>query len=117
MMAQDMVETLGHEIVRTATTPADALVAIDSTPFDVALLDVNLNGESSLPVAARLTEAGRPFAFTTGYGSQGADSDFADVPVLTKPYSLSDLEAQLNRFADQCAATISTTSTTDSNAG
>ena len=57
--------------------------------FDAALLDVNLrDGETSWPVAEALSACGRPFVLATGGGSDGVPHQFADVPVLAKPYTL-----------------------------
>jgi CheY-like chemotaxis protein len=97
MTAEDMLEELGCETVATAMTLAEAIEAVERGNFDVALLDINLNGRESLPVAAQLREAGRPFIFTTGYGAAGYGSGFDDVPLVTKPYQLQDLEAAISR--------------------
>jgi CheY-like chemotaxis protein len=88
MTAEDMLEELGCTVVLTASTLAAALDAVQREEFDVVLLDINLNGTESLPVADRLREAGRPFVFTTGYGIEAAGG----APVVVKPYKLSDLE-------------------------
>lgn len=117
LMAQDMIEGLGHEVSHTAASLKDALEACASRSFDCALLDVNLNGDSSMPVAAALKENGCPFAFTTGYGAGGVDDAHRDVPVLSKPYALVELEKMLDTFAGQLAGTSSTTSSVDSNRG
>jgi CheY-like chemotaxis protein len=90
MTAEDMLEELGCTIVATATTLAGALAAVEREAFDLALLDINLNGVESLPVADRLREAGRPFVFTTGYGAVARDA-----PLVAKPYQLRDLEAAI----------------------
>lgn len=92
MTAEDMLEELGCAPVTTVTNLADAQAAAERDDFDVVLLDINLNGVESLPVAARLDELGRPFVFTTGYGAAGRGSGFDDVPLVTKPYQLADLE-------------------------
>jgi CheY-like chemotaxis protein len=97
MTAEDMIEELGGAIAATASTLAEALAAIDSVAFDIALLDINLNGVESLPAAARLRAAGRPFVFTTGYGAAGSGAEYADVPLVTKPYQIDDLEAAIAR--------------------
>jgi DNA-binding response OmpR family regulator len=117
MMAEDMIETLGHRVVRTASTLSDAHAACDDSTFDVALLDVNLNGESSMEVATRLKTRGCALAFTTGYGAGGIDPAHAGAPVLTKPYAVTELEAILAIFAAQGAGSSSITSTVDSNRG
>lgn len=95
MMAEDMLEELGCEILVTATSLADAMIAIRSRQFDVAVLDINLNGQDSLPAAAMLHEMKRPFIFTTGYGISGRGAEYDDVPLVTKPYRLADLAEAL----------------------
>lgn len=117
MMAEDMIETLGHRVVRTASSLADAHAACDHGDFDAAFLDVNLNGENSMSVAAKLKTRGCPLAFTTGYGAGGIDPEHSDMPVLTKPYAVSELEAMLAVFAGQGAGSSSITSSVDSNRG
>ena len=92
MTAEDMLEELGCETAAVASSLSEAMEAVGSVSFDVALLDINLNGAESLPVAARLREMGRPFVFTTGYGAAGSGDEYRDVPLVTKPYQLADLE-------------------------
>ena len=117
MMAEDLIEALGHEVAVTAATLGEAQAACIDTAFDAALLDVNLNGDSSMAVATTLKARGCPFAFTTGYGAGGIDPCHADMPVLTKPYALAELEIVLAAFAAQLAGTNSMTSSVDSKRG
>ncbi len=117
MMAEDLLEALGHQVVATAATLADAHAACESAAFDAALLDVNLNGDSSMELATVLKARGVPFAFTTGYGAGGIDPSHTDMPVLTKPYALAELEVVLGKFATQLAGKSSITSIVDSNRG
>jgi DNA-binding response OmpR family regulator len=119
MMAEDMIDSLGCVVVGLAASVADAQTALVDTTFDVAILDVNLNGNTSMSLAAVLKQRGTPFAFTTGYGADGIDPEHRDMPVLTKPYSIAALEAALRTCAARCqlAGTSSTTSMTDSNLG
>ena len=91
MTAEDMLEELGFVTAAVASTLAEAEAAVARGNFDVVLLDINLNGVESLPVAARLEAAGLPFIFTTGYGAGGRDSRYAGVPLVTKPYQPRDL--------------------------
>jgi CheY-like chemotaxis protein len=95
MTAEDMLDELGCAVAATASTLDEAIAAVEAGGFDIVLLDINLNGAESLPVAARLRETGRPFVFTTGYGSAGCGPDFDDVPLVTKPYQARDLEAAI----------------------
>jgi CheY-like chemotaxis protein len=99
MMAEDMLDSIGCASVSIATTIAEALALIAQKRFDVALLDVNLNGERSMAVADAAAAAGLPYIFTTGYGAGGMASPHAAAPVLAKPYGMADLEMMLARCA------------------
>lgn len=91
MTVEDMIEDMGCVVAASAANLSDALALVGSRVFDVAILDINLNGEFSLPVAAVLRAAGRPFLFTTGYDSAGPGTEFASIPVIKKPYRANDL--------------------------
>ena len=117
MMAEDLVETLGHTVSITVATLDEARDICAHGSFDAALLDVNLNGDSSMELATLLAGRGCPFAFTTGYGAGGVAAEHSTRPVLTKPYSLTDLETVLDDFAHQLAGSISMISSVDSNRG
>ena len=91
MTAEDMLGELGCTVAATVATLDEALEAVEREGFDLVLLDINLNGLESHPVADRLRAAGRPFVFTTGYGIAAARG----APVVAKPYRLADLEAAI----------------------
>ncbi|MEL7252568.1 MAG: HWE histidine kinase domain-containing protein [Pseudomonadota bacterium] len=85
-IAQQMLEAEGFARVDRAATIAEAFHFLQDPVYDLCLLDVNLRGEISLPVAKRLEELGIPFIFATGYGSDGHDAvDGFGAPKLTKP--------------------------------
>ena len=54
--------------------------------IDFAILDLNLNGERTYPIAEALRARGVPFIFATGYGSGGVDEAWKSVRVLPKPF-------------------------------
>ncbi len=103
MLLEDMLTSLGAQPLAPATTLAQALQLLDGAGFDVAILDLNLHGEASYPVAERLRERGIPFAFASGYGREALKADFADVPLLQKPYRLSALQALIGQLAANTA--------------
>jgi CheY-like chemotaxis protein len=92
MTAEDMLEEIGCLVTAQATNFNEALDNASRDNFDLALLDVNLNGVMSLPVARLLREKGKPFIFTTGYGNVGLESEFSDIIVVSKPYTIRTLE-------------------------
>ena len=60
----------------------------EKTTFSVAVLDVNLGNEQSLPVAIRLAELGVPFILSTGYGERDdIRANYPPCPILRKPFS------------------------------
>ena len=99
MLIEEMLAELGHTVVGAAPTLAAALDLARSKAgqFDVAILDINLGGERSFPVARLLSEAGAPFIFATGYGTLGLDEGFRDAITLNKPFQMQDLAAALER--------------------
>ena len=91
MAMEDMLADLGCESVAVAATVDQALALIDAQGFDAAMLDVNLNGKRSYPVADVLVTRGVPFAFSTGYGDHGRDGYYSGRPVLKKPFNHKEL--------------------------
>ena len=102
MDTEDALRGLGFESITIASSSDMALQAIKDELPRFALLDFNLGGESSEPVAAALAKKGVPFWFATGYGDAVEKlSDAGALGVLQKPYSYSDLErlvAQVDRI-------------------
>lgn len=95
-MIEDMLVELGHEVVELAMRLPEALKAAERPDIDLAILDVNLDGLRSFPVADVLISRHIPFAFATGYGAAGLDASYRDRPVLAKPFLLSDLKKLLS---------------------
>jgi DNA-binding response OmpR family regulator len=96
MMVADMLEELGHTTAAEAGTLDQALELAQSAEFDLAILDVNLNGKVITPVAELIRARGRPIIFATGYGSEGVPEEFRDLPALQKPYRLEALAAMID---------------------
>ncbi len=96
MDAEDILTSLGAARIMPAATVRTALAEIERQPPTVALLDINLGDQTSLPVAERLREMGVPLIFATGYGDQAMLPDtLADVIVVQKPYSRDGVLAAL----------------------
>ncbi len=64
-----MLNDLGCHVIGPASSVRGALDLLDSTECDAAILDVNLAGENSMPIASALSDMGTPFVFLTGYSS------------------------------------------------
>jgi CheY-like chemotaxis protein len=95
METEDMLADLGCDCVIAAATNEQAIALIEAQPFDAALLDLNLNGVRSYPVADVLAAHGIPFAFATGYGAHGLRDGDRERPLLVKPYEAAALKTLL----------------------
>jgi CheY-like chemotaxis protein len=99
MLVEAMLEDLGCVVTQSAASVREALEHVRAGGFDFALLDVNLAGEKSYPVADELRRLGIPFAFASGYGTAGLRPDLADLPVVQKPFRIADLKATISAAA------------------
>src|ERR1700681_3198743 len=70
MLLEDMLEDLGCEVAAISTHLEQALHLARTLDIDLAILDVNLRGTQSFPVADVLSVRSVPFLFATGYGAQ-----------------------------------------------
>lgn len=95
MLLEDMLNQLGCHVVEVASRVDTALQAVDARTFDVAILDVNLKGETSYPVADLLGLRKMPFLFATGYGIQAIPEPYRQHIVLQKPFRKQELEEAL----------------------
>ena len=96
MLIEDMLTDLGFAVAAEASKVHEALAAVQSADIDVAILDVNLSGETTGPVAEALAARGTPFVFATGYGEHGLPEQFRDRPLLKKPFQIETLKRMLD---------------------
>ena len=80
-----MVESIGHTVIGPVGTLDEAVAIIADRSPDFAIIDANLRGQSSSPLAERLKELDIPFCVCTGYGADDIRSQFGDIPVVQKP--------------------------------
>ena len=85
-LLEDMLADLGCAVVGPAAHVNQALAMLDAEAIDAAVLDVNLNGQNSYPVADALAARGVPFVFSTGYNKDSLPNSYQGFPVLQKPF-------------------------------
>lgn len=103
MDAEMMLADAGIETVVTASSSSDALNRLKTFTPAIAILDINLGRDTSVPVAEELVRRGIPFLFATGYDDRSVVPDeLLSVPVVRKPY---DAAALVKALADRLAAT------------
>lgn len=95
---KEAVEKFGSSAVELASTTSAAMASIRQHAPDLAILDVNLSGAKSTPVARVLRGLGIPFIYCTGY-AEPADQIEPDLEAetLTKPADLQELAVALKR--------------------
>jgi DNA-binding response OmpR family regulator len=90
---QEMLSRLGFDVVGPAYTVGEARRLLDSSTFNIAVLDVHISGEMIWPVAHELVRRSLPFLFVTGDVAIGAQTPvgLANVRVLFKPFNETQL--------------------------
>jgi CheY-like chemotaxis protein len=101
MLLEDMLGELGYTVAAEAARIEEALEAAKNADFDIAILDVNLNGQPISPVADALVARGMPFVFATGYGERGLPEPYRDRPTLKKPFQMDGLKQMLQTALDR----------------
>ena len=95
MLIEDMLDEFGCKLVGLATNVPRALDLIGKEPVEIAVLDLNLDGQDTYAIADALQRKNVPFIFATGYGSTGLRQEYGNRPVLQKPFQARDLETAL----------------------
>ena len=92
---EDMLLDLGMEVSGSAARLDDAVRLAQNGTFDAAILDINLGGIESFPVADWLVARGIPYMFVTGYGQAVMAPAHRLALRLQKPYAVEQIAAGL----------------------
>lgn len=92
LLLEDMLVDLGHTVIGPVARLNKALEIAQGEALDVAILDVNINGGDTYPVAEALAARDIPFVFSTGYGKSTLCAPYRDRPILQKPFQQDDLK-------------------------
>ena len=95
MLLEDMLAELGYQVTAAVGGMAEAKDHAAHDDLDGAILDVNLDGEESYPIADILAKRGLPFVFVTGYGERSLAEPYRDRPALQKPFQSEQLQKTL----------------------
>ena len=91
MMMTDMLEELGYRVAAEAGEIKEAIRLAQTVDFEIAILDVNVNGKVISPVAEVIQQRNLPFIFATGYRAPGLPEEFRTRPTLQKPFQMETL--------------------------
>ena len=95
MLIEDMVVELAYEVAAVVPRLEDAMRLLDSDSFDLAMLDVHLNGKTVFAFAEELKEREIPFVFATAYGPSSIPRKFQGHQILRKPFGPVELRKAL----------------------
>jgi DNA-binding response OmpR family regulator len=97
MMLEDRLSVSGYQVI-LAPTFDSAMQQAGTAAMDVAILDINLGGKFSFPIAQVLRDRGIPFIFSSGYNDGVLPDEFRDEPIIHKPYDTRQLVLALSRL-------------------
>lgn len=98
LLEQDL-QAAGCVVVGPFANLASATYASRHDVFDLAVLDVNLNGQLVYPLADELAERQIPFIFLSGYGLHSMPKEYRSAPRVAKPYHFATVMEQVSRVA------------------
>lgn len=96
MLIEDVLTDIGCSVVGIASTFTEGMEYANRLAFDAAILDVNLQGQQSYPIAGTLAGRHVPFIFVTGYGEASILEELKHIQVIRKPFRRRDLERALS---------------------
>lgn len=96
LLIEDVLGELGYDVVGPAGKLEAAITLARDEMFSAAILDVNIRGGDTFPVATILRERGIPFFLASGYGKWALPDAFQGHPLLQKPFTASDVEKAMD---------------------
>src|SRR5579872_4614964 len=89
LLIEEMLQELRCEVIGPVSTVEEAVAAVRTGPVDGALLDMNLNGESSSSAAHEFIDHAVPFLVVTGYDANDSEcSAFRTASRIRKPFDI-----------------------------
>ncbi len=99
------LEQAGYRVIGPAVTVPQALACLEQAEPDAAILDLDLSGSLSAPVARALRRRGVPFLLLTNHPCPGfLDAAYERAPRLERPLRRNELVRSLQRLISAAAA-------------
>jgi DNA-binding NarL/FixJ family response regulator len=103
VLVEQFLERLGCQIVGPAVNVADAMQTIRTGAIDVAVIDLEWQGDMAYPLADALIVLHVPVVFATILPNDIVDR-YSHVPVVGKPFEEGELRGALLEAIDRRAA-------------
>lgn len=101
MEIAQVLDAAGLDVAGPVAGATAALDLLKRGRCDAAVLDINLGGETSEPVALELVGSEIPFVTLSGYSREQYPPAFKSAPALMKPLRPELLIAELRRSIDE----------------
>ncbi|CZT29300.1 response regulator [Pseudomonas cerasi] len=98
MLMEMMLDDLGFATAYHASTLNEGIEYARNGEYDLAILDINIIGGDSFPIAAAIADRGIPFMFCSGYGRLGIPDAWLDRRCVAKPFSAEQLSQALSEL-------------------
>lgn len=103
MDIEDAVEGLGHEVVGPIAELEKALDMATNATLGFAIIDINIRGGHSYPVADMLLNRGLPVLLLSGYSEHALPERLRQEARLPKPFTGAQLDKEIR---DLCARAV-----------
>ena len=103
MDIEDAVAGLGHEVVGPITELDEALDLATIAALSCAILDINILGGNSYPVADMLLKRGVPVLLLSGYRQETLPVRLHEEARLPKPFTGAELAKEIRALCDRAA--------------
>ena len=100
MLMEMMLGDLGFATAYHASTLNDGIEYARNGEYDLAILDINIIGGDSFPIAAAIADRGIPFMFCSGYGRLGIPDAWLNRRCIAKPFSAEQLSEALSELLE-----------------
>ncbi|KTB93263.1 chemotaxis protein CheY [Pseudomonas syringae ICMP 11293] len=100
MLMEMMLDDLGFATAYHASTLNEGIEYARNGEYDLAILDINIIGGDSFPIAAAIADRGIPFMFCSGYGRLGIPDAWLDRRCVAKPFSAEQLSQALSELLE-----------------
>lgn len=88
MDLEDLLQDHQCEVVGTVSTVASAFAVLSQCQPEIVILDLNLDGDTTLPIVEELHKRKIPFVLVTGYGELRQEEPLLkNVPLVPKPWN------------------------------
>jgi DNA-binding response OmpR family regulator len=96
----DVLAELGYTPVDCEGSFRGAMAAAETAMYELAVVDLNLNGESAFPILDKLIPRGIPYILATHAKRADIPAIYSSAPFICKPYDV----AQLRSAIIECTA-------------